>query len=118
MRNMMGVILRVEGLVALIVALYFYDFYDFDWGYFAWLFLTPDLFMLGYLINKKIGAIAYNSIHNYVAGMILLVAGHYFNSQLVISFGLIVMAHIGMDRMLGFGLKYETDFKDTHLQRV
>ena len=35
-----------------------------------------------------------------------------------IKLGLIWLAHIGMDRAIGYGLKYPTNHKDTHLQRV
>ncbi len=38
--------------------------------------------------------------------------------HLVLPLALILFAHIGIDRLLGFGLKYPSGFKDTHLQRL
>ena len=74
--------------------------------------------MVGYLANKKLGATLYNSVHTYtgplLAFSVLWLSGH--GSYLWLN--LIWLAHIGFDRMLGYGLKYETAFKDTHLQRV
>jgi hypothetical protein len=44
--------------------------------------------------------------------------GMIFASPVVVAVALIWFAHIGMDRTVGYGLKYPTSFKDTHLQRV
>ena len=82
---------------------------------FALLFLVPDVSMMGYLANVRAGAVIYNAIHTYVGP--LLLAGYSVgtaqHTPLLLS--LIWIAHIALDRMLGFGLKYPTGFKDTHL---
>lgn len=74
--------------------------------------------MLGYLVNVRVGTLIYNAVHTY-AGPLLLVAisASGIHSGLL-PYALIWTAHLGMDRMLGFGLKYPTTFKDTHLQHV
>lgn len=74
--------------------------------------------MLGYIVNKKLGAAFYNSAHTYAAP--LLVFAFLWCSGLSSSLWLILiwLAHLGLDRMVGYGLKYETAFKDTHLQRM
>ncbi|WP_237087921.1 DUF4260 family protein [Paenibacillus crassostreae] len=73
---------------------------------------------MGYLINNKVGAILYNLIHTYTLAILVIICGLLLSSQLVLALGLILSSHIGMDRMVGYGLKYPTNFKDTHLKRV
>ncbi|HYF64402.1 MAG TPA: DUF4260 domain-containing protein [Herpetosiphonaceae bacterium] len=110
--------LHLEGLTALAAATAAYWHYGFGWWWFAGLLLAPDLAMIAYLINPRVGSCAYNVVHTYALplalGLLSLLAGWQFGGQLA----LIWLAHIGMDRALGYGLKYATDFKDTHLGRV
>ena len=80
--------------------------------------LAPDLSMLAYGINNHVGANIYNLFHTYIISILIVIIGAYFKIDIVIMIGLIWTAHIGMDRMFGYGLKYETDFKDTHIQRL
>lgn len=74
--------------------------------------------MLAYGINNRVGAKIYNICHTYIISILIAIIGVYFKIDTVIMIGLIWTAHIGMDRMFGYGLKYETDFKDTHIQRL
>lgn len=74
--------------------------------------------MLGYLVNKKLGANAYNLGHTYSALILLLLILWLAGLGSYMWLVLIWLAHIGFDRLLGYGLKYETAFSDTHLQRV
>lgn len=74
--------------------------------------------MAGYLVNKKAGAIIYNLVHTYTGPLLLFLVLWLAGESPYFWLGLIWLAHIGMDRMFGYGLKYETAFKDTHLQRV
>ena len=85
---------------------------------FAALFLTPDLFMLGYLFGAKVGARAYNLVHTYTAPLALGLVAYFAPTSSLFACCLIWAAHIGFDRFLGYGLKYETGFKDTHLGKV
>ena len=112
------VLLRLEGLAVLGAALVLY--FDLDYSILALvlLFLTPDLSFLGYLGGPAIGAIAYNTVHTYVGPLVLAAIGVLANSDVATQVALIWSAHIGIDRLLGYGLKYPTSFKDTHLQRV
>jgi hypothetical protein len=108
-------LLQLEGAAVLALSLFAYHWNQGGWVLFAALFLVPDVSMAGYLANARLGAITYNAIHTY-AGPILLfgyAVGTGHKQALLIS--LIWIAHIGLDRMLGFGLKYATGFKDTHL---
>lgn len=111
-------ILHLEGLAVLVASLYFYNMLNGNWWLFALLLLTPDISMIGYLKDKKLGAITYNLGHNYLLGLPLIFGGIIFENQLLTQLGLIFTSHVGMDRMLGFGLKYASHFKDTHLQKV
>ena len=74
--------------------------------------------MLGYVANKKVGAAIYNLAHTYTAPFLLLLVFWLGGRTCDAWLALIWFAHIGFDRLIGYGLKYETAFKDTHLQRV
>ncbi len=118
MLNKPGILLRIEGFAVLAVSVLLYWQMHFGWLLFAILLLAPDLSMIGYLGGAKIGAPVYNLVHT-LAGPLLLIGFSLITARLsLLPYGLIWTAHIGMDRMLGFGLKYPTNFKDTHLQRV
>lgn len=74
--------------------------------------------MLGYFVSQTVGAAVYNFAHTYTVPLLLLSVLWFTNQAAYSWLALIWLAHIGMDRMLGFGLKYATAFKDTHLSRV
>jgi hypothetical protein len=111
-------LLRLEGACIVALALVLYHAGHFRWWVFAVLLLAPDLAMLGYLANVKIGAALYNLVHTEAGPVLLLVFSVAVPLPVVQPYALIWLAHLGMDRMLGFGLKYPTHFKDTHLQHV
>jgi hypothetical protein len=107
-------LLHLEGGAVLALSLFAYHWNHGSWLLFVLLFLVPDLSMLGYVANARVGAITYNAVHNYVGPLAL--AGYSLSTNHPpISLSLIWIAHVGFDRMLGFGLKYPTRFKDTHL---
>ena len=85
---------------------------------FAVLILAPDLSFLGYLAGTRLGAAAYNLLHNLVLPVALGTTALLADSDAALAIALIWLAHIGVDRLVGYGLKYPTAFKDTHLQRV
>lgn len=111
-------LLHLEGASILTLSLLLYHAGHFRWWVFAVLLLAPDLVMLGYFANAKIGAALYNLVHTEAGPVLLLVACVALPLPGVAPFALIWLAHLGMDRTLGFGLKYPTRFNDTHLQRV
>lgn len=82
------------------------------------LILVPDIGMLGYTFNAKIGAFSYNLLHNRIIAVAALLAGFYFNIDLITLTGVILFSHIAMDRMLGYGLKLQEGFKHTHLGKL
>jgi len=84
------------------------------WLY-AVLFLAPDLSMLGYVVNTRIGAACYNIAHHKGLAIALYVAGVYFQMPWMAFTGLLLFGHSAFDRILGYGLKYPDHFKHTHL---
>jgi hypothetical protein len=113
-----AILLRIEEAVLLILTLFAYQHLHASWLLFAILFLPPDLFMLGYLINPRIGAATYNLAHTLAVPFILVLDGYIEHWPLTTAIALIWTAHIAFDRLLGYGLKYPTFFKDTHLQHI
>jgi len=111
-------ILQAEGVGLLAVSLAAYHELHGSWLHFALLFLWPDLLMLGYLVNARAGASFYNLAHTELGPLFLGACAAFENSHRVLLFAIVWLAHIALDRMLGYGLKYPTFFKDTHLQRV
>ena len=82
------------------------------------LLLAPDLSMIGYLAGPRVGAITYNLAHNLVTALVVLAIGWFVPLAPLALAGAILVAHVGMDRSLGYGLKLPTDFRDTHLGRI
>ena len=111
-------ILKTEALAMLALAVFIYYFIGASWVLFFLLLLTPDLFMVGYFKNSKIGACIYNLGHMYVLPIILLGLFYLLHTPILLPISIIWIAHISMDRMLGFGLKFDTNFKDTHLGKL
>ncbi|GAA0599246.1 DUF4260 domain-containing protein [Virgibacillus siamensis] len=112
------ILLHIEGLVVLALSIYFYAYLQFSWFAFFILLLAPDFSALGYLKNNKVGSILYNLFHTYSFPAAIIFFGVLVDSHIFLMIGLIWAAHIGMDRMLGYGLKYPTKFQDTHLNRI
>ncbi|MEH6944297.1 DUF4260 domain-containing protein [Bacillus sp. JJ722] len=115
---MVRLLLHLEGVFVFLLSVYFYSQNNFSWILFFVLLLSPDLSMLGYLVNNKIGSICYNLFHTYILAIFLIFIGVIWSIDLVLALGFILAAHIGMDRTVGYGLKYQNEFKDTHLNRI
>src|SRR5215831_1134309 len=112
------VLLHLEGLCVLVAASLVYYAGGYAWWKFVMFFFVPDLAMIGYVMSATIGATIYNAVHTYVAVGALWLLGHQLGVASVSPICLIWLAHIGLDRLLGYGLKYPSGFKDTHLGRV
>jgi len=112
------VLLRIEEATLFILTVALYHRLHASWILFAVLFLAPDIFMLGYLAGPRVGAACYNLGHWLAMPLALLAFGILTAHPLAVSLALIWLAHIFFDRMLGYGFKYPTAFKDTHLQRI
>jgi len=111
-------LLRTEAALLFALALWAYGRWGAGWGMFALCFLLPDLAFLGYLAGPRVGALAYNACHALIGPLALLALGIVGGERAVLAAALIWLAHVGFDRMLGYGLKYSTGFRSTHLGRI
>ncbi len=106
---------RIEGLVLLVAGVAAFAASDVSWWWFAVLLLVPDLSMVGYLANPSTGASIYNIGHT-ILGPGLLIGWYLIGGPVAaLAVGAVWLAHVGMDRLFGYGLKYDDDFKHTHL---
>ena len=112
------ILLRLEGLTLFAGMVLLYHVWEGSWAVFAVLFLAPDLSFLAYLAGARTGAIVYNAAHSYMAPVVLLTVGFALEWPLLLSIAMIWLAHIGIDRALGYGLKYSAGFAFTHLGRI
>jgi hypothetical protein len=108
-------LLRIEGLAVAAVSAVLYARTGASWWLFAALWLAPDLSILGYLASPCRGARVYNAFHTYTVPIILGLMAWLLHAMALVPFALIWVNHIGVDRLLGFGLKYSTGFSWTHL---
>jgi hypothetical protein len=111
-------LLRLEGVALAVASMVFYSYFEGSWGMFALLLLVPDLSFLGYLGGPRAGAATYNIAHAAILPMLLGIVGMVVPSALAMHLALIWSAHIGLDRALGYGLKYDAGFGFTHLGRI
>jgi Domain of unknown function (DUF4260) len=111
-------LITLEAIGELILGVFLFSRLDFTWWWFLALLLVPDFSMIGYLFNTKTGAWIYNFFHHKLLAIVLFIAGHYLVNQVVILSGVILFAHSAMDRVAGYGLKFEDSFKNTHLGKL
>lgn len=111
-------LLRLEGLTLFVGAIIAFSMTEQPWWLFALLILVPDLSMLGYLAGSRIGAVVYNAVHVTFGPIVLTVVGLLFGDLPVLGVAMIWLAHIGIDRAIGYGLKYGKGFGFTHLGRI
>lgn len=110
--------LKIEELVMFALGCYLFSTLGMSWGWFVGLFLLPDIGMLGYAINARAGAFTYNIFHHKAIAVALYFLGLWLDSTYLSFSGILMFSHACFDRMFGYGLKYETDFKDTHLGKI
>ena len=113
-----GWILRAESLAIFVAGVALYLQLNGSALWLLPLLLAPDLSMLGYLGGPRTGAVVYNLAHNLVTGLLLAAVGWFAAIAPLALAGAVLVAHVGMDRSLGYGLKLPTDFRDTHLGRI
>src|SRR6476659_8062873 len=103
-------LLRTEGLAVAVAAIALYFHADYPWWLLVALALAPDLSMAGYLAGPRVGAVAYDAAHTYALPVALAAVGVIVGGETAVQLGLIWLTHIGVDRAVGYGLKYPTDF--------
>ncbi len=114
----MKLLLNLEEAAQFIGSYLFTLYLGIDWWmFFAWL-LAPDLSMIGYVVNTKVGAFTYNLVHHKGIAILTIIAGIYLASVNIQFAGWLLLGHSAMDRMFGYGLKYADNFKHTHLGMI
>jgi hypothetical protein len=124
-------LLRLEELAQFLLCLFLLSFSGAPWWMYVLLVLGPDIGMLGYLVNSKVGAYTYNVLHHKGIACLLLVpwpgtgwtvypplsAIWDAYAPVIPGFyaGVILFGHASMDRIFGYGLKFGDNFHHTHL---
>ncbi len=114
----MKTILKLEELGLFLFGIYLFSQLNYVWWWFLVLILVPDFSMIGYAFGNKAGAFLYNLFHHRGIAILLYVFGLYSLNSLIQLTGIILFAHSSMDRMMGYGLKYNNGFKFTHLGEI
>ena len=111
-------LLRAEGAAVFAAAAIVFFWQGNPWWLFALLFLAPDLSFLAYFAGPRVGAAAYNTVHTTLGPLALVLTGLLAGRGPVVAVALIWAAHVGLDRALGYGLKYGAGFGFTHLESI
>lgn len=111
----MKILIKLEELAMLVLSIFLLWNSDASWVWYLLLFIGPDIGMIGYSINNKVGAACYNLFHHKGIAVAVFVAGIYLNNDLLQKIAVVLFGHSSFDRMLGYGLKYNDGFKFTHL---
>ncbi len=110
--------LKLEELAMLLLGIYLFSLLNLSWWWFVGLFFAPDIGILGYTVNNKIGAITYNIFHHKFIAIAIYFLGIFLTSEVIQMVGIVLFSHSSFDRMLGYGLKLEKGFKFTHLGEI
>jgi len=108
-------LLEEAGQTALAVYALYTLHTGFSWWLWILLFLSPDISMLGYLVNTKAGAYTYNLFNHKLVAALVILTGLLLHEQTALLAGVLLYGHSSFDRMMGYGLKYPDSFKHTHL---
>ncbi len=111
-------LLQLEEFGMFLFSIFLFMFLPFSWWVFPVLILTPDISMVGYIINGRVGAICYNFAHHKAVALALIVCGYFLQNNYLMLAGIILFGHSSMDRMFGYGMKYMVGFKFTHLGKT
>lgn len=114
----MKTIIKLEEAALFILGIFLFNRLNFEWWWFLVLILAPDLSMLGYLFGNKSGAFFYNIFHHKGIALLIYGIGYYLCIETIQLAGIILFSHSAMDRIFGYGLKYEKGFKYTHLGEI
>ena len=118
MRGSMKTTIKIEEAAMFGLSIYLFSLTQFAWWWYLALILAPDIGMLGYIAGNKVGAFTYNLFHHKGIAIMILAMGWYFSNAWVGLAGIILFGHSSMDRVMGYGLKYEDGFHDTHLGQL
>lgn len=111
-------LLKLEEVTLMALGIFMFGLLGYSWWWLPALILVPDISMAGYLFGPKVGAVCYNFAHHRGVAVLLYFVGIYFLLPIVQLIGTILFIHTAMDRIFGYGLKYEKGFKFTHLGEI
>lgn len=114
----MKALLALEEIAMFLFSIFIFSTLPFAWWWFLVLILVPDISMVGYLVNARYGAIVYNFFHHKALAILCLAVGFYLRNDAWLLAGAILFGHSSLDRSLGYGLKYFSGFKQTHLGEI
>lgn len=114
----MNILLKLEYLALFLLSIVIFYTTDYVWWLYLVLFLIPDVGMIGYMINTKVGALTYNLTHHYSVAVMCLMSGLLLTAPVMTLAGSILLGHSAFDRLVGYGLKYSDSFKHTHLKNL
>ncbi|MBZ4036332.1 DUF4260 domain-containing protein [Flavobacterium sp. 17A] len=114
----MKTVLKLEEVALFILGIFLFNRLSYEWWWFLALILAPDLSMIGYAFGNKTGALFYNIFHHKGIALLTYAVGCYLSIEMVQLTGIILFSHSAMDRIFGYGLKYEKGFKYTHLGEI
>jgi hypothetical protein len=109
---------RLEGLAIFFIATFVFFQSDFSWLAYILLLFAFDISMIGYVVNTRVGAYVYNFGHSFIVPALLVAAYTLTDSRLALGLACLWFAHIGIDRALGYGLKFTSGFQHTHLGKI
>ncbi|HLW19409.1 MAG TPA: DUF4260 domain-containing protein [Cyclobacteriaceae bacterium] len=118
MKKGMTALLKLEELGQFLFAILLFSQLDYAWWIFPACLLLPDLSMGGYIFNPKSGAWLYNLFHHKLVALLVLIIGFWMDDSAVTLAGIILFGHAAMDRIFGYGLKFQDHFNHTHLGRI
>jgi len=107
--------LKIEEASLFLFCIFLFSKLGFDWWWFPVLLLLPDIGMIGYVISHEVGAFTYNVTHNRVVATVSAFYAIASDDDYWKLTAIIIIAHIALDRALGYGLKYTDNFQNTHL---
>lgn len=111
----MVILIKLEELGMFLFSMLIFSSLSFAWWWFPLLILVPDISMMGYTVNSKVGAICYNIFHHKAIALLVIAIGYYLLDDTWILAGAILFGHASLDRIFDYGFKYFTGFKHTHL---
>ena len=111
-------LLKLEELAMLLLSLFLLWNSDAEWYWYLLMVLGPDISMVGYLVSNRVGAALYNSFHHKAIAIIIFMLGLYYSNDLLLRIGVILFGHASLDRLAGYGLKYNKGFGFTHLGTI
>jgi hypothetical protein len=107
--------IKLEEGCMFLFSIFLFNELNYDWWYYLVFLLAPDMSMLGYLVNSKVGAICYNLFHHKGVALVIYMIGFFLGNETLLFIGIVLFGHASFDRIWGYGLKYYDSFNRTHL---